>query len=62
MERSDEGIVSGNEAEVATVVSWLPGTDVETAMTQLRDAEVRLEKTKAEISGLKKKLAKGLHD
>jgi len=62
LEGSDEGIVSGNEAEVATVVSLLPGTDVEAAMTQLREAESRLEKAKTDVSALKKKLAKTLHD
>ena len=62
MEGSDEGIVSENRAEVATIVSWLSGTDVELAISQLREAEIRLEKTKAEVSALKKKLAKTLHD
>jgi len=57
-----EGIVSANESEVTTIVSWLPGTDVEFAMTQLRDGEARLEKAKAEVGVLKKKLAKALHD
>ena len=62
MEGSDEGIVSGNESDVATIVSWLAGTDVEATMKQLREAECRLEKTKSEVSVLKKKLAKALHD
>ncbi len=62
MEGSNEGIVSENETEVATIVSWLAGTDVQVAMTQLRDGETRLEKAKAEVSALKKKLAKALHD
>lgn len=61
-EGSGEGVVSGNEAEVATIVSWLTGTDVESALKQLREAEDRFEKAKNEISSLKKKLAKAIQD
>ena len=62
MEGSNEGIVSGNKEEVSIVVSWLSGSDVEVAITHLREAEDRLDKAKSEVSALKKKLAKALYN
>lgn len=62
IEGSDEGIVSGNESEVAKIVSWLSGSDVETALNNVRDAEERLENAKKELSAHKKKLARALMD
>ena len=62
LEGSDEGIVSGNKAEVATIVSWLPGTDVESAFKELRESEDRFEKAKGDVSAIKKRLAKALQD
>ena len=57
---SDEGIVSGNEENVAKLLTWLSGSDVEAAMLELNAAEGRLAKAKAEVSDLKKRLAKTL--
>jgi uncharacterized Zn finger protein len=55
-----KGIESRNEADVRTVVSWLPGTDVERALQQVQMAEKKLEDAKKELSGFKKKLARAL--
>lgn len=55
-----KGIVSGNEADVSTVVSWLSGTDVEKALQQVREAEKRFEQAKKELDGFKKELARAL--
>lgn len=57
-----DGIVSGNEAEVQIVSSWLPGTDVETAIKTVMDAEVKYELAKRELSEAKKHLAKAFRD
>jgi len=62
IEGSVEGIVSRNEEEVKRVVSWLPGTDVEKALSEVRAAEGRLEAAKKELSALKKKLARVLQN
>jgi len=55
-----EGIVSDNVAAVAAVASWLTGSDVETALRDVRAAEDRLETAKSELSACKKKLARAL--
>lgn len=51
-------IVSGNEAKVQVITSWLPGTDVEVALSGLIDAEKQYERAKLELSAAKKRLAK----
>lgn len=60
LEGITKGIVSGNEPEVATVVTWLRGTDVEQALQAVRDAEKRYDEAKKQLDGLKKKLARAL--
>lgn len=57
-----EGIVSGNEADVQVVASWLPGTDVEAAMNAVMNAEEINEQAKRELSAAKKRLAKAFRD
>jgi DNA ligase (NAD+) len=55
-------IVSDNLADVTIVTSWLTGSDVEAALHRLAAAEATLAKAQAEVSGLKKALAKKLLD
>lgn len=57
-----KSIVSGNEADMEVVVSWLPDSDVEAVMVELAEAEVNLAAAKTVVSGLKKKLARTLLD
>lgn len=57
-----EGVISQNVAEVAIVASWLAGTDVDVAMKQLLEAEMRLEQAKHDVSAFKHKLARTLLD
>lgn len=57
-----DGIVSGNESEVQTILLWLKGTDVELALKQVQEAEENLEETKKQLNGFKKKLARALLD
>lgn len=56
------GIVSGNEARVQVVTLWLPGTDVEVALSSVIDAEKQYERAKLELSTAKKRLAKAFRD
>lgn len=55
-----DGIVSGNESEVQTILLWLKGTDVELALKQVREAEEKLETVKKQLNGFKKKLSHAL--
>jgi len=57
-----KGIVSRNEADVKTVQSWLPGTDVETAIEKMRELEKEAEKIKKALSSAKKDVAKAMRD
>jgi uncharacterized Zn finger protein len=57
-----EGIVSGNEADVEIVASWLSGTDVEAALNAVMDAEEKYEAAKRELSSAKKRLALAFRD
>jgi len=62
IEGCDEGIVSLNKGDIGKVVSWLPGSDLEAALRDVRDAEDRFESAKKELAAFKKKLAKTLMD
>jgi hypothetical protein len=55
-----DGILSGNEADVQTVVSWLKGTDVEIALHNVKNAELKYESAKTELALSKKILARSL--
>ena len=46
LEGSASDVVSGNEAEIATVISWLPGSKLALAMSALSEAEADLDKAK----------------
>lgn len=55
-------IVSGNGDDVAVVASWLPGTDVESAMNDVMNAEEQFEIAKHNLAAAKKQLAKAFRD
>lgn len=57
-----DDIVSNNENEVATVVGWLPGTDVEAAMRAVAAAEMEVERAKKAATAAKKGLARVMRD
>jgi hypothetical protein len=57
-----DGIVSSNSERVKKVVSWLPGTDVEKALGEVRAAERRAAEANKELSRLKKTLARTMRD
>lgn len=56
-----DGIVGDNQADVATVQAWLPGTDLAEAIQDLAIAETQLEQAKQHVARMKKKLARLLH-
>ena len=58
MEGDTKGIVSGNEMDVATIVSWLKGTDVEAAINEMKKAERELEVAKKQLSAARRAVAK----
>jgi hypothetical protein len=57
-----DGIISGNGGDVAIVTSWLPGTDVESAIDNVMDAEEQFKSAKVKLSTAKKRLAKAFRD
>lgn len=57
-----DGIVSQNSSEVALIVSWLTGTDVEAALNDLADAENQFELSKLRVATAKKRLARAFRD
>ena len=56
-----ESISGDNADKVPTVTSWLVGTDVEAALSELREAEKIKGFPRDEIALLKKKLARAMN-
>lgn len=57
-----DNIVSGNEDDVLIVGNWLPGSDVEEALAQVKNAEDYLKVAQKRLRDYKKKLARVLID
>lgn len=55
-----DGIISENAVDVTTVVGWLTGTDVETALRVVESLEKEAERIKNALSIAKKGLARCL--
>ena len=51
-------VVSNNRNEIDAVRTWLKGSDLELACLALREAEENLEKAKAALAKVKKKLGR----
>lgn len=51
------GIVSSNTDQVAIVIAWLPGSDIEAALNGVAAAEAELERAKKAVALAKKKVA-----
>ena len=56
-----KGVVSDNADQVATVVEWLDGTDVEAALVELRKAEAAGGPDKKPLNDAKRKLARAMN-
>ncbi|MFA6977843.1 MAG: hypothetical protein WC209_00865 [Ignavibacteriaceae bacterium] len=62
MEGSTENIISNNKSDVEIVKSWLIGSDVESAIKELKEVENELLRAKKKVSDFKKKLSRKLID
>ena len=61
LDGKSESISSDNADRVSVVIEWLVGTDVETALGELRKAEKSPESSKADVAVFKKKLARAMN-
>jgi uncharacterized Zn finger protein len=61
LDGKSESISSDNADGVPVVAEWLVGTDVETALGELRRAEKSTESSKEDVAALKKKLARAMN-
>lgn len=57
-----DNIVSGNENQVKIIKSWLPGSDLESAMQKVEQLEKEFLKAKKALSAAKKKVAEAMRD
>lgn len=56
-----KAITSDNADQAATVVGWLPGTDVAAALSDLREAEKVAGTDKTALNAAKRKLARAMN-
>lgn len=56
-----KSIASENAAEVTTVMGWLEGTDVESALAAVREAEKIADPGKKALNAAKRKLARAMN-
>ena len=61
LDGNGKSISSDNAGNVPTVVSWLSGTDVEAALTEMRAAEKSADRDKSALNTAKRKLARAMN-
>lgn len=61
LDGKSDSICSDNADQAATVVGWLPGTDVEAALSELRAAEKDTDPEKKALNAAKRKLARAMN-
>lgn len=61
LDGSSKSITSDNTDQVATVVGWLPGTDVAVALSEMRVAEKISDPDKKALNAAKRKLARAMN-
>ena len=57
-----DGVVSANIQDISTIQSWLPGTDVHTALLRVAELEERAAQIKKELTAAKKAVAAAMRD
>ncbi len=62
LDGNGNAISSDNAGQVPRILDWLVGTDIETALAELRIAEKSKEHSKDEVMALKRKLAKVMNN
>ena len=55
-----KAVVSKNKDQVVSVMSWLPGTDLEEALTKLAQAEQEYDMAKKRLTTAKKNVAQSM--
>lgn len=55
-----KAITSKNKDQVATIRGWLPGTDLESALIELAEAERKYDVAKERLTTAKKKIAQAM--
>lgn len=58
LEGDAAAVIDDDAGKVSTVVEWLLGTDVESALAELREVESHADTSKADLAIAKKKLAR----
>jgi len=58
---NSKSVCSGNADQVTKIVDWVVGTDVETALSELRAGEKNKELSKDDLKALKKKVARAMN-
>lgn len=61
MDAKGGNISSENSDQVSTIVGWLAGTDVESALAEMRAAEKAAATAKKALDAAKKKLARAMN-
>ena len=61
LDGNTQAISSDNADQAATVVGWLAGTDVDEALTEMREAEKVADPDKEALSAAKRKLARAMN-
>ncbi len=61
LDGNTEAISSDNVDQAATVVGWLPGTDVAAALSAMRKAEKTADPDKKALNDAKRKLARAMN-
>ena len=62
LEGKPKGLVSGSAEDIATVASWMPGSDIEAAMKAVEAAQKEADAAKQKVAKLKKELARAMRD
>ncbi len=61
LDGNTKAISSDNANQAATVVGWLSGTDVEAALSEMREAEKIADPDKKALNDAKRKLARAMN-
>ena len=61
LDGNSDAISSDNANQATTVVGWLPGTDVEAALSEMREAEKIADPDKKALNAAKRKLARAMN-
>mgnify|MGYP000491974534 CR=1 FL=1 len=56
----EKGIVSNNSNDVATVQSWIKGTELELSLEEMRKLDIEFAKIKKALAAAKKDVAKAM--